>query len=143
MAISTYGTYLMYKESGAYVKLLDIKDFPDLGGVPEMIETTTLSDSAQTFITGIQSGEAKSFTANYTSAAYNTVKGLETAGDELDFAVYFGHTISGSTATPTGDDGKFEFKGTISVYVTGGGVNDPIEMVVTIAPSTPIVKVTI
>lgn len=34
MAISTYKTFLMYKASGGstYSKLIDIKDFPDLGG---------------------------------------------------------------------------------------------------------------
>lgn len=34
MAISSYKTYLMYKasDSGTYTKLIDIKDFPDLGG---------------------------------------------------------------------------------------------------------------
>ena len=32
MAISTYGIYLMHKTSTTYEKLIDIKDFPDLGG---------------------------------------------------------------------------------------------------------------
>ena len=59
MAISTYGISLMYKETGStYTKLIDIKDFPDLGGAPEMLETTTLSDSMQTYIPGIQTLDA-------------------------------------------------------------------------------------
>lgn len=36
--ISTYKTYLMYKATSAatqYTKLIDIKNFPDLGGEPE------------------------------------------------------------------------------------------------------------
>ena len=49
-----------------YEKLIDIKEFPDLGGDPEMLETTTLSDNMQTYIAGIQSLDALSFTANYT-----------------------------------------------------------------------------
>ena len=46
MAISTYKIFLMMmQDSGStYAKLVDIKDFPDLGGAPEMLETTTLSD---------------------------------------------------------------------------------------------------
>ena len=50
MAISTYKVYLMHKASAAadYAKLVDIKSFPDLGGTPEMLETTTLSDPMQT-----------------------------------------------------------------------------------------------
>ena len=66
MAISTYKIFLMMKETSTYTKLVDIKDFPDLGGAPEMLETTTLSDKMQTYIPGIQSIDALEFTANYT-----------------------------------------------------------------------------
>ena len=44
MAISTYMTFLMHKKETAWEKLLDITEFPDLGGDPELLETTTLSD---------------------------------------------------------------------------------------------------
>ena len=50
MAISTYKVFLMKASGGTYTKLIDIKDFPDLGGAPEMLETTTLSDKMQTYI---------------------------------------------------------------------------------------------
>ena len=138
MAISTYKTFLMYKASGGstYSKLIDIKDFPDLGGEPEMLDTTTLSDGARTYTPGIQSQEAMPFTANYTSADYATVKALE--GTEQDFAVWFGGTVSNGVATPTGSDGKFEFKGKLVVFVRGGGVNEPVNMTISIAPSTEI-----
>ena len=128
----------MYKASGGstYSKLIDIKDFPDLGGEPEMLDTTTLSDGARTYIPGIQSQEAMTFTANYTSAGYATVKALE--GTEQDFAVWFGGTVSNGVATPTGSDGKFEFKGKLVVFVSGGGVNEPVNMTISIAPSTEI-----
>ena len=69
MAISTYKVFLMKKGTGdTYEKFLDIKSFPDLGGAPEMLETTTLSDSMQTYIAGIQSLVALEFEANYTKA---------------------------------------------------------------------------
>lgn len=47
MAISTYKVFLMKKaDTGEqWSKLIDIKEFPDLGGEPEMLETTTLSDN--------------------------------------------------------------------------------------------------
>lgn len=32
MAISTYKVFLMKKSGTSYSKLIDIKDFPDLGG---------------------------------------------------------------------------------------------------------------
>lgn len=136
MAISTYKIFLMMKKNTSYEKLIDIKDFPDLGGSPEMLETTTLSDKMQTYIPGIQSLDALEFTANYTKEDYTKLKALE--GKETDFAVWFGGTEEGSTLTPTGTDGKFEFKGQLSAYPVGGGVNEVVDMNITIAPSTPI-----
>ena len=121
-----------------YEKLIDIKDFPDLGGAPEMLETTTLTDSMQTYIPGIQSLDAMEFTANYTNDDYEKLKALE--GVETDFAVWMGGTVSSGAVTPTGDQGKYEFKGQLSVYVAGGGVNEVVDMKISIAPSTPITK---
>ncbi|MCZ9311797.1 MAG: hypothetical protein O0V67_00320 [Methanocorpusculum sp.] len=141
MALSTYKVFLMKKGSGStYEKLIDIKDFPDLGGAPEMLETTTLSDKMQTYIPGIQSLDALEFTANYTKTDFQTLLALE--GTETDFAVWFGGTETGGVLTPTGSDGKFEFKGQLSVYPVGGGVNEVVDMKLTIAPSTPITLAT-
>lgn len=136
MAISTYRVFLMKKNGASYEKLVDIKDFPDLGGAPEMLETTTLSDNMQTYIPGIQSLDALEFTANYTKADFTTLSAL--ADTEYDYAVWFGGTGDGSGLTPTGTDGKFEFKGKLSVFPVGGGVNEVVNMTITIAPSTPI-----
>lgn len=138
MAISTWKIFLMYKETNSeeYTKLVDIKDFPDLGGAPEMLETTTLSDGMQTYIPGIQSLDGLEFSANYSKADFDRLKALE--GTEYEFAVWFGGTASGSTITPTGSDGKFEFKGQLSVFPVGGGVNEVVGMTISIAPSTPI-----
>ena len=136
MAISTYKVFLMKKTESTYGKLIDIKDFPDLGGAPEMLETTTLSDGAQTYIRGIQSQDALEFTANYTKSDYDTLKALE--GTDLDLAVWFGGTVANGVATPTGSDGKYEFKGELSVFITGGGVNEVVGMTISIAPTTVI-----
>lgn len=136
MAISTYKTFLMKGTGGAWSKLIDIKEFPDLGGVPEMLDTTTMSDGARTYILGIQETEAMTFTANYTLADYVAIKALENI--EQDFAVWLGATVENEIATPTGVDGKFEFKGYITVTKTGGGVNEVQNMTITIAPTTVI-----
>lgn len=40
--------------------------------------------------------------------------------------------------TPDGSNGKFSFDGELSVYPVGGGVNEVVNMNITIAPSTPI-----
>lgn len=136
MAISTYKVFLMKKDAETYGKLVDIKDFPDLGGSPEMLETTTLSDKMQTYIPGIQSLDALEFNANYTKDDYAKIKALE--GQELDLSVWFGGTETNGTLTPDGSDGKFNFKGYVSVFVAGGGTNEVIGMTVSVAPSTPI-----
>lgn len=138
MAISTYKIFLMMKgETGTdYSKLVDIKDFPDLGGAPEMLETTTLSDKMQTYIPGIQSLDALEFTANYTKTDFDKLKALE--GQNKSFAVWMGAAETGGVLTPNGSDGKFEFEGQLSVFPVGGGVNEVVDMTITIAPSTPI-----
>lgn len=137
MASSSFKTFLMKKGAGdTYEKLVDIKDFPDLGGSPEMLETTTLSDPMQTYVEGIQSQDALEFTINYELAKYKEL--VELKGVETDFAVWFGGDEQGNTITPTGAEGKFNFKGYLSVRVVGKGTNEVKEAVVSIAPSTPI-----
>lgn len=138
MARNTYQTYLMHSTTGStYTKLIDIKSFPNLGGAPEAIETTTLSDPMQTFIAGIQSlGGALEFPANYNLDDLIRLKVLE--GKTERYAVWFGGTRSGGIEIPSGDEGKFEFEGQLSVFPTGGGVNEPVELTVSITPSTPI-----
>lgn len=136
MAISTYKIFLMKKTDTTYTKVIDIKEFPDLGGAPEMLETTTLSDNMQTYIAGIQSLDSLEFSANYSLDEYKTLKALE--GTDNEYAVWFGGTVSGDVVTPTGTDGKFKFNGQLSVFPVGGGVNEVVGMTITIAPSTPI-----
>ena len=138
MAISTYKVFLMHKTAAAeaYTKLIDIKEFPDLGGEPEMLETTTLSDKMQTYIAGIQSLEGLSFTANYDKSDFSKLKALE--GKKEQYAVWFGGTEAGGVVTPDGSNGKFSFDGELSVYPVGGGVNEVVDMNITIAPSTVI-----
>lgn len=137
MEISTYKTFLMTKETNTWKKVIDIKEFPDLGGTPEMIEVTTLSDKVQRNIPGVQSLDALEFTTNYTLAEYKELKALE--GVEKEYAVWFGGTETGDTVTPNGSDGKFKFKGQLSVYTNGGGTNEVVEMTISIAASSAIV----
>lgn len=140
MAISTYKTFLMKKtgtgSSATWSKLLDIVDFPDLGGAPEMIDVTTLSNRMRTYIEGVQDTGALEFTANYTKTDFQAVEALaDTVGE---FAVWFGGTGEGDTITPTGSEGQFTWKGTISAYVAGGGVNEAVQMKITCTPNTDI-----
>lgn len=125
MAISTYGVTLKWGIAAeALTKKINIKDFPDLGGAPELLETTTLSDSAQAYINGIQALAALEFTANYTKDDYETV--LTDANKPLFYALEFG---------ANGSEGTFEWQGEHAVWVVGAGVNAVSEMKVSIAPS--------
>lgn len=126
MAISTYGVTLKWgTDALTMTKEIDIKDFPDLGGAPELLETTTLSDAAQTYINGIQSLSAMEFTANYTKADYEAV--LADANKKLYYALEFG---------ASGSEGIFEWQGEHAAWVVGAGVNAVTEMKISIAPST-------
>lgn len=141
MAISSYKAFLM-KGTGTgtltWSKLVDIKDFPDLGAAPEPLETTTLSDFARTYIPGIENSEQKTFTCNYTPADYATLIALK--GEVHDVAVWFGGTESGGVATPDGSMGKFEGKGYVDVFVAGAGVNEVVNMTVTLTMTQNFVK---
>ena len=124
MAISTYPVTL--KASGT--KLCDIKDFPDLGGAPEMLESTTLSDPAKTYIAGIKDQQALEFTANYSATDYAAVNALTTT---TAFTLEFG---------AAGASGTYTWSGTASAYVVGAGVNEVVDMKIVIVPSTVITK---
>ena len=140
MAISSYKTYLMTGTGSpvTYSKLIDIKSTPDgLMGQKNLLETTTLSDGQQTFIDGIRQVDSAGFqfTANYTKSDFSTLNGSPYKDADLPYAVWFG---TDSVGSPDGSDGKFSFKGVLSVSPNGVGVDEVVEMTITIAPSTEV-----
>lgn len=132
-------TYLMYKDpasegSAEFEKLCDIKDFPALGGKPELVEVTTLSDLMKKYEPGIADSEGMEFKVNYDLTLYKKIKGY--ADQNIDYAIYFGAT---SENVPDGHNGKFGFTAKCSIYVDGAdNVNAPVEMVLTLTPSSEI-----
>lgn len=142
MAISTYKTFLMGKETtgATWAKIIDIKSYPDLGGTPNQLETTTLSDYMQTFINGIQQSSTKEFDANFDKTEYQDVKTKYCDGNSHEFAVWFGGTESGGVLTPTGSEGKISWTGDMSMFITGGGVDEVVGAKMSISLSTPIVE---
>lgn len=127
-AVNTKGTILKYGATAATLtKLCAIKDYPDLGGAPELLETTDLEATMQTFINGIQSIGAMEFTSNYTKATYQAVKANENKPGY--YALEFGDA---------GADGIFTWQGEHTVWVTGGSVNGVREMRISIAPSSKV-----
>lgn len=129
MAISTQGVTLKIKNGSSYSKLVDIKDFPDMGAAPELLETTTLSDNAQKFIKGLQASAALEFTANYTSEDFEAVMAKADAENEyqLDF----------------GSAGAFTWTGSHTAWVVGAAANTVVDMKICVIPSSAITKVTV
>lgn len=121
MAISTYGVTLKYGATSADTAVV-IKDFPSLLGKRSALETTTLSDDAQTFIPGIrQQSETFDFTANYDATVLETINTLTSVQKcELTFS----------------DGSKFTWEGYISGSVNEGAVDAVVEMTISITPTT-------
>lgn len=137
--MTSYKSFLMIKETGDWKKLVDIVDFPPLGGAPELLDKTTLSHSMEIKEPGIQKADGKEFTINYDLNDYKKLKALE--GQEKEYAVWLGGTEqSDGSVTPTGIGGKFLMPGKLSVWVEGAGVNQVLRMKTMIAISKPIVQ---
>jgi hypothetical protein len=144
MAKSTIGTFLMIKSGtgSTWEKLIDIKDYPDLGGSPERMQSTTLSNKQHTYELGVQDIGEMQVTANYESEEYDRIKTYDD-DEEHDFAFWFGGEESADgTMEPKGTDGKFSFKGKLTCYVSGGGVNEIRNIMISLSNSTDIVKET-
>jgi len=139
MAISSYKAFLMIGTTESNVaKVVDIKDFPDLGAAPEQIETTTLSDFGRTYIPGIENTETKTLTANYDAGTYATLAAMKDV--EKVVAIWFGGTESGGVVTPDGSNGKFVGKAYVNVFVAGAGVNEVVNMTITLTMTKNFVK---
>ena len=121
MAISSFGVSLKYGSENPTTAVV-IKDFPSLLGKRSSLETTTLSDDAQTFISGIrQQSESFDFTANYDPTVYNTLNSLK---DPQKWSLTFS------------DGSGYTWTGTASVSVNEGSVDAVLEMTISVTPST-------
>ena len=121
MAISTYNTTLKYGASTPSTSIL-IKDFPRVLGQRSALETTETTDDAQTFIPGIrQQEESLDFTCYFDGTVMSTLNALDTAQKcELAFS----------------DGSKYTWEGYISAAANEGGVDEVLEMTVSITPTT-------
>lgn len=117
MAISSYNTKLSIGE-----KDYDIKDFPSILGKRSALETTTLSDDAQTYIPGIrQTEESFDFIANYDATVYAEINAL--TGDQECKLTF-------------GDGSNYSWNGGVSASVNEGSVDAVLEMTISVTPST-------
>ena len=132
MAILSNYAYLMRKANGesTFTKLVDITSVPDLGGAPDPIDVTTLSDMVQRNINGIQTSSSHEFGAWYDKDAYAALQAIEEADiskkqSELDtYEIWLGQN---------GVFGKFQWQGKLSVFVASFDVNVAVPMTITIS----------
>lgn len=121
MALTSFNTKFLYGETEPTTEIR-IKDFPSILGKRSALESTTLSDDAQTFEEGIrQQAESFDFTANYDPTVYAAINALTKKQKcKLQFSDGSGYTW----------DGK------LSASVNEGSVDSILEMTVSVTPST-------
>lgn len=132
MAILSNKAFLMREANGTstFTKVIDITSIPDLGGAPDQIDVTTLSDLQTRNINGIQTVSALEFGAWYDKDKYAELEAIEEADRDktqaqLDtYQVWFGEN---------GVHGKFEWQGKLNVYVGSVESNAAVPMTVTIS----------
>ena len=119
MAKCTNKTFLMVGDtsSSSFTKLVDITEYPDLGGDPEKLDATTLSDDKKRNILGLPDSLDMKFKALYEKADYKKLLALKDTMKK--FRLYFGED---------GVDGIWEWEGKLEVYPNSGGVGAVREM---------------
>lgn len=130
MALLSNKTFLMRKVGSTFQKLVDITSYPDIGGAPDAIDVTTLSDMVQRNINGIQTSSSHEFGAWYDKETYETLYAIQEAdisktASELDtYQLWFGED---------GVFGIFEWQGKLSVFAGGAESNAARPMTITIS----------
>ena len=136
MPTISFSTFLMQSDDGTtYEKFIPIKGTPALMAQKEAVETTTLEDSGRTYIPGIRNNDGSmSFPSNYEPEYVRKVEALNE--QDTFWSVWLGGTENADgTVTPTGEYGKFNFKGRASYSVSEMAVNGVREMTTNIMPS--------
>lgn len=122
MARLTKGTFLMYKATagGSYTKLCDITEYPDMDQDLATEDSTTLSNTAHTYIGALpDSGGAYTFNTWLKASEGSAISALK--GTTVYLALYIGGTESGGVITPTGSVFKREWQGEVAYQIKGAG----------------------
>lgn len=132
----TKGVELGYRAAGttgAYTKIGNMQEFPDLLGEPETVDVTTLEDSYRHYIPGIQDvGGNMGFTFLYAPDLFNEVNGvtgLQSFQLTIPSAPAYG--ASGSTGAI-----NITWDGYMRPSIVGKGVNDALQFTLNVSPTS-------
>ena len=122
---------LSYKKDSSYEVLDGLQEVPSLGGTPDKVEVTTLSDGSRRYIKGIKDYGDLTFKFLYqndtTTSNFRVLRGLEESGKIVEWKVEF----------PDGTG--FAFSGECTVAPSDGAVNAAITFNLTISLNSDIV----
>ena len=109
---------LSYKNSDQYVEIANLQECPELGGTAEKVEVTTLADGNKKYINGIKDFGDLAFKFLYdnstTTSNYRVVRGLEEAGNVVDWKVTFP------------DNTEFMFSAEVTTAIDSASVNNAL-----------------
>ncbi len=141
MASTSYLARVIFKEhtddnvwAGTYKLLVRAKSIPSPAQSPNTVESTTLEDDTQTFEMGIKTADSKEIGGNLEKKYLDDIDAL--AGKKIDIIHLYGTDGVGNVA-------KYAYVGqAVATPNDVGGVDEILEMTVTVVPNTAAVKVT-
>lgn len=140
MASTSYLARVLYKEhttddfAGTYKLLVAAKSISAPVSAPNTVESTTFEDDSQTFLMGIKTSDAKTYTGNLEKAYLQDIIKLE--GKQVDIIQLYGSDGLGGTA-------KYAYVGQVTATPNDvSGTDSVLEMTVTAVPNTTSVECT-
>lgn len=144
MASTSYLVRAIFKEhtstgeitdfTGSYKLLVKAKSMPSPVTAPNTVESTTMEDDTQTFEMGIKTSDSKEITGNLEKEYLDAIDDL--SGKKIDIIQLYGTQGIGEVA-------KYAYVGqAIATPTDVGGVDEILEMAVTVIPNTAAKKVT-
>lgn len=140
MASTSYKARVIYKEhsedgfAGSYKLMVAAKSISAPVSAPNTVESTTFEDDSQTFLMGIKTSDAKTYTGNLEKAYLQDL--IKAEGKQLDIIQLYGSDGLGAVA-------KYAFVGQVTATPNDvSGTDSVLEMTVTAVPNTSPIECT-
>jgi hypothetical protein len=140
MASTSYKARVIYKKhsedgfAGTYKLMVAAKSISAPVSAPNTVETTTFEDDSQTFLMGIKTSDAKTYSGNLEKAYLQDLIAVE--GEQIDIIQLYGSDGLGAVA-------KYAFVGQATATPNDvSGTDSVLEMTVTAVPNTSPVECT-